>query len=326
VILQVDALSITFPDGGSGGRVSAVEGLSFDVDERETFAIIGESGSGKSVTAMSLVGLAPSTAVASGSVKFRGRELLNLEDREIRKIRGKDIGVVYQDPLSSMNPLWPVGEQIAEVIRAHGLAGRRAAAQRAVELLDSVHIPDPRRVARAYPHEISGGMGQRAMIAMALSCQPSLLIADEPTTALDVTIKAQILELLAELRDEMGLTVIIISHDMSVVAELADRIMVMYAGRIAETGSADQLMQRPRHPYTSALMETATLSEAKWKQPLVSIGGSAPVLAARPSGCAFHPRCPSRGERCAEAIPALATQPGGERVACHYPLASVTEA
>jgi oligopeptide/dipeptide ABC transporter ATP-binding protein len=319
MILSVEDLRIWF--GEPGAELTAVDGLSFAVAEGEFFAVIGESGSGKSLTGMSIAGLAPAAARASGSIRFLGREVLNRPEAELRQLRGREIGIVYQDPLSAMNPVWPVGDQIAEALRAHRLADRPTAARRAVELLERVHIPDPLRVARAYPHEISGGMRQRVMIAMALACGPKLLIADEPTTALDVTIKAQVLELLAELRREMALTVIIITHDMGVVAELADRILVMYAGKAAEIGTADALMGRPSHPYTQALMLSAMMSETAPKRELKAIEGTAPMLNAFPPGCRFHPRCPSAAADCRRDVPALRPY-GSVALACHHPIAT----
>jgi oligopeptide/dipeptide ABC transporter ATP-binding protein len=317
MILSIRDLRIGFRQRDR--ELIAVDGLSFDVAEGETFVIIGESGSGKSLTGMSITGLQPPNAFVSGSILFRNKELLHRPEAELRKIRGREIGMIYQDPLSSINPVWPVGDQIAEALSAHELSRGAAAARRAVELLERVHIPDPKRVARAYPHEISGGMRQRAMIAMALACGPSLLIADEPTTALDVTIKAQIIELLAELRRDMALTVMLITHDMGVVAEIADRILVMYAGRLAEIGDADTIMRTPSHPYTAALMLSAMVSEAAPKQELQAISGSAPQLGAFPPGCRFHPRCPNAEDDCPLEQPPLRAA-GASRFACYHPL------
>ncbi|MFO1055856.1 MAG: ABC transporter ATP-binding protein [Dongiaceae bacterium] len=317
MLLEVSGLRIAFP--GREGELVAVDGLDFAVAEGEIFVIIGESGSGKSLTGMSVVGLTPPTAAARGSIRFKGRELLGRPEPELRRVRGREVGIVYQDPLGAMNPVWPVGEQIAEALVTHRMASRGAAARRAVELLARVHIPDPARVARAYPHEVSGGMRQRAMIAMALACGPSLLIADEPTTALDVTIKAQVLELLQELRKELSLTIVLITHDMGVVAELADRILVMYAGKAAEIGPADAIMQRPSHPYTRALMLSAMIAEAPPKAELGAIRGTAPPLGARPSGCPFHPRCPAAQEDCRAAMPPVRAH-RAVRLACHHPL------
>jgi len=317
MIVSVRDLTIGFR--GDDRDLVAVDRISFDVEEGETFVIIGESGSGKSLTGMSIAGLQPRIAFVSGSILFKNREALNQPDAELRRIRGAEIGLIYQDPLGSLNPVWPVGNQIAETLTAHGLARPAAAMERAIEMLDRVHIPDPARVAAAYPHEISGGMRQRAMIAMALAASPSLLIADEPTTALDVTIKAQILELLAEVKREMSLTVILITHDMGVVAEIADRILVMYAGRIAEIGSADEIMLHPSHPYTAALMTSAMISETPAKQELNAIVGGIPGLDALPSGCRFHPRCPRAKADCVTAEPRR-REFGAVEVACFHPI------
>jgi oligopeptide/dipeptide ABC transporter ATP-binding protein len=323
MILSIRDLAIGFRRDGR--ELVAVDHISFDVGRGETFVIIGESGSGKSLTGMSIAGLQPPSSTVSGSIRFNGRDLVNRPDAELRQIRGRDIGLVYQDPLGSLNPVWPVGDQIAETLTAHGLAGKAEAARRAVEMLERVRIPDPARVARAYPHEISGGMRQRAMIAMALAAGPSLLIADEPTTALDVTIKAQMLDLLAELKRELSLTIILITHDMGVVAEVAERILVMYAGRIAEIGPAEAIMRRPSHPYTAALMASAMISEAERKHDLNAIVGGAPALGAFPPGCRFHPRCPKATGDCRAIEPAL--RPRGEvALACHHPLTAADAA
>jgi oligopeptide/dipeptide ABC transporter ATP-binding protein len=323
VILQVRDLRVGFGDGPR--RRDAVDGVSFDVAEGEFFLVIGESGSGKSLTGGAIVGLNPAGAIVSGSVRFKGRELVGQPERVLRDTRGRDIGIVYQNPLSAMNPVWPIGDQIAEALRVHGQADRRRAAMRAVELLERVHIPDPQRVTRAYPHEISGGMRQRAVIAMALACGPSLLIADEPTTALDVTIKAQVLDLLAELRRDMKLSVMLITHDMGVVAQLADRVLVMYAGRVAEIGPAEEILSRPAHPYTKALMLSGGLSEAPFKAPLQAIPGAAPPLEGRPDGCRFHPRCSRAEGDCRVQTPVL--RPVGATIAaCHHPLTAARAA
>lgn len=317
MILQVRDLRVGFGHGAK--RLDAVDGVSFDIAEGEFFLVIGESGSGKSLTGGAIVGLNPPGATVGGSVRFRGQELIGQPEHRLRQVRGGEIGIVYQNPLSAMNPSWPVGDQVAEALRVHGRADRRRAAIRAVELLERVHIPDPVRVAKAYPHEISGGMRQRAVIAMALACDPALLIADEPTTALDVTIKAQVLDLLAELRRDMKLSVMLITHDMGVVAQLADRVLVMYAGRVAELGPAEQILSAPAHPYTEALMLSGGLSEAPFKAPLQAIPGSAPPLTARPSGCRFNPRCPRAADDCRSALPELRPI-RSTLAACYHPL------
>jgi oligopeptide/dipeptide ABC transporter ATP-binding protein len=313
VILSVRDLRVSF------GPLRAVDGLSFDIDEGEIFVIIGESGSGKSLTGMSVLGLLPPRAAAGGSIRFEDREILGLGEPELRKLRGAKIGVVYQDPLSAMNPVWPVGEQIAETLRSHGVADRRGAARRAVELLERVHMPDPARVARAFPHEISGGMRQRAMIAMALACGPRLLIADEPTTALDVTIKAQVLDLLKELRRDFALTIVLITHDMGVVAEMADRVIVMYAGKIVEHGTVREIFHRPQHPYTWGLLGSIARLDRPKPERLNAIPGSPPSLTRLPAGCAFAERCAFRFDKCAE-VPRLHDRVGnGHLDACHLP-------
>jgi oligopeptide/dipeptide ABC transporter ATP-binding protein len=323
MILSVRDFSTGFRRAGE--NLVAVDAISFDVEQGETFVIIGESGSGKSLTGMSIAGLQPNSAFVSGSIRFKDREMLKQPDAELRKLRGTEIGLIYQDPLSSLNPVWPVGDQIAETLTAHGLASREEARKRAVEMLERVRIPDPHRVASAYPHEISGGMRQRAMIAMALAAGPSLLIADEPTTALDVTIKAQMLELLAELKREMALTIILITHDMGVVAEVADRILVLYAGRIAEIGPADAIMLQPSHPYTAALMTSAMISQTPAKQELNAIVGGAPGLGSFPPGCRFHPRCPRARDDCRTIQPPL-RKFGAVELACHHPIGDLMPA
>ena len=317
ILVAIRDLSVSF--GSSVAPLKAVDGISFEVGAGEFFLIIGESGSGKTLTGGALIGLNPPGARVSGSIGFRDQEIIGQSEKAMRRLRGRHIGIVYQNPLSAMNPSWTIGEQIAEPIVIHRLGSRRHAVARAVELLDRVRIPDPHRVARAYPHELSGGMRQRAMIAMALACQPSLLIADEPTTALDVTIKAQILELLSELRREMALTVILITHDMGVVAELADRILVMYAGKIAEIGPAEAVLSHPTHPYTEALMMSGAIAKMPFKAVLPAIPGAAPAIGARAAGCRFSNRCPRTESDCHAAEPILRPV-GSAASACFHPL------
>lgn len=318
-MLRVRDLTVSFPS--ATGSLEAVRGISFDVRQGETFAIIGESGSGKSLTAMSIVGLTPDAASVSGSIELDGKQLFGLSDTDLSKVRGQLIGVVYQDPISALNPVQRIGGQIAEALEVHGLANRKTAWLKAVDLMGKMHIPDPKRVARAYPHQISGGMRQRAVFAMALACDPRLLIADEPTTALDVTIKAQVLELMKELQRELLLTTLLITHDMGVVAEIADTILVMYAGKIAEIGPASQILSEPRHPYTEALLQSAQIAETPPQSLLPSVTGAPPTLAERMSGCPFHPRCSHASARCELVAPELQTR--DERAsACHYPIQS----
>jgi oligopeptide/dipeptide ABC transporter ATP-binding protein len=303
------------------GVVHAVDGVSFAVDRGDVFAIVGESGSGKSVTAMSILGLQPTLQVREGAILWKGRDLLHVNEEERRKIRGKEIAMIFQDPLTALNPVHTVGRQIGEMARIHDGLGRRAAFDRAVEMLDLVGIPQPRERARMYPHEFSGGMRQRAMIAMALTCRPDLLIADEPTTALDVTVQAQILELLVELKDEIDSAIILITHDLGVVAGLADRVMVMYAGRVAEEATTREVFYQPHHPYTLGLLASLPRPDDLGEAPLVPIAGSPPSLIHVPAGCAFHPRC--RFARapgvCVDAVPELRITGGDDHLAaCHF--------
>ncbi|HWH32191.1 MAG TPA: ABC transporter ATP-binding protein [Egibacteraceae bacterium] len=320
-VLSVRDLVVEFatPDG----VVHAVAGMDYDLYPGETLAIVGESGSGKSVSAMALLGLVPQPPgrIASGSARLRGRELLGLRGRELRQIRGREIAMVFQDPMTSLNPVLRIGEQIAEALAVHdpgGSAGERA--RRVVELLELVGVPDARERAAQYPHEYSGGMRQRAMIAMAMANRPAILVADEPTTALDVTIQAQVLDVLRAAQKETEAATILITHDLGVVAELADRVAVMYAGRIVEMADAETLFARPRHPYTLGLL--ASLPRLDRDQERLSpIPGQPPSLIDVPSGCPFHPRCRlSRGrERCRTELPPLyATDLPGQQAACHF--------
>ena len=319
-LLEIEDLVVQFET--HAGIVRAVDGVSYSLRAGETLAIVGESGCGKSVTAMSILRLIESQGgrIVSGSIRFAGRELLELGEPEMRKVRGNDISMIFQEPMTSLNPVYTVGEQIAEVIRLHrGLADREAHRE-TIGLLELVGIPDPERRVDEYPHQLSGGMRQRVMIAMALSCDPKLLIADEPTTALDVTIQAQILELLRELQARLGMAVLLITHDLGVVAAMAHRVAVMYAGGIVETADVFDLFEHPRHPYTVGLLESLPkLDQEKTK--LRPIEGNVPDALALPSGCRFHPRCPFRFEPCDKKLPALELFPatGQEhRAACYY--------
>jgi peptide/nickel transport system ATP-binding protein/oligopeptide transport system ATP-binding protein len=303
-LLSVQDLRVGFAT--EGGRVQAVDGVSFDLAPGEVLAIVGESGSGKSVTAQTIIGLthSPNSRI-EGSVRLRGDELLGAGEGELRRIRGEQVGMVFQDPMTSFNPVYRVGNQIVEAIRAHRPGVSKGEAhERAVDLLDSVGIPDAARRAGDYPHEFSGGMRQRAMIAMALALEPEVLIADEPTTALDVTVQAQILALLEQLNRERGLATILITHDLGVVAEVADRVLVMYAGRVVEQGTLDEIFYDPQHPYTWGLLGSLTRLDRPPTKRLPQIGGAPPSLLDLPQGCSFRPRCPYAFDRCEE-LPAL---------------------
>jgi peptide/nickel transport system ATP-binding protein len=282
------------------GLLQAVDGVSFDLGAGEVLAIVGESGSGKSVTAQTIMGLTRShNASIEGSIRLRDMEVVDAGDAELRKVRGESIGMVFQDPMTSFNPVYRIGAQIVEAIRAHrGEVGKAEARGQAIALLDSVGIPDAERRVDDYPHEFSGGMRQRAMIAMALALAPEVLIADEPTTALDVTIQAQILALLGGLNRTRGLATILITHDLGVVAEVADRVLVMYAGRVVEQGSLDDIFYDPQHPYTWGLLGSLTRIDRPRPHRLPQIRGAPPSLLAPPQGCAFRPRCPHRFDRC----------------------------
>jgi peptide/nickel transport system ATP-binding protein len=303
----------------SRGVVLAANDVSFDVGPGETVGLVGESGSGKSVTCRSILRLVPAPGeVVSGSIRFDGRELLGLSAREMSSLRGKEISMIFQDPMASLNPVFTVGEQIAEPLRIHRSLGRRAARAEAVQLLDRVGIPAARERVNAYPHEFSGGMRQRAMIAIAISCKPKLLLADEPTTALDVTIQDQILSLLLSLQQEEGMAMLLVSHDLGVIAQTCDRVAVMYAGFVIEQATARQLFARPRHPYTSALMRA--LPEAGLgKERLTSIPGQPPDLNDLPSGCPFAPRCDYRRSACGEvSMQLVVVDRQGHQSACPF--------
>jgi peptide/nickel transport system ATP-binding protein len=316
-LLEVEDLRVHFET--EDGLVRAVDGISYTVDRGETLGIVGESGSGKSVSSLTVMGLTRArNAHISGSVRFNGKDLLGAPDEELRAIRGDDIAMIFQDPLSSLHPFYKVGGQIVEAIRAHRDVSKAQARDRAIEMLDLVGIPEPRRRADSYPHEFSGGMRQRAMIAMALANDPKLLIADEPTTALDVTVQAQILELIERLQREFDTAVVIITHDLGVVAEMADAIAVMYAGRVVEQGSADTIFAAPEHPYTWGLLSSIPRLDSPRGDQLVPIGGRPPSLINLPSGCSFHPRCPYVKEAHTRIDPVLDAVDGraDHRVAC----------
>ena len=282
--------------------MSAVNDVSFEIHAGETLGIVGESGSGKSVTALSIMRLVqPPGRIAGGRLVFKGRDLLTLDDREMQRVRGAGISLIFQEPATALNPVFRVGDQIAETLLVHRRATRREARTRAIELLRAVRITDPDARVRDYPHQLSGGMRQRVLIAMALACQPSLVIADEPTTALDVTIQAQILDLLREMKSALNLSLLLITHDLGVIAETADRVAVMYAGRIVETGPVREIFRRPGHPYTRALL--ASMPGGQPGQRLRAIVGSVPLLDDLPPGCAFNPRCPDRFDPCTTAPP-----------------------
>jgi peptide/nickel transport system ATP-binding protein len=311
-LLEVTDLTVSFPT--SDGIVHAVRGVSFGVDSGQTLGIVGESGSGKSVAALTVLGLTRGADV-SGRVEFRGRNLLALPERELRAVRGADIAMVFQDPLSSLHPHYRVGWQIAEMICAHWPVDRRAARRRAVDLLGLVGIPHPQRRVDDYPHEFSGGMRQRVMIAMALALDPAVLIADEPTTALDATVQAQVLDLLRGLQADLGTALVLISHDLGVVAEMADEVMVMYAGAVVEVADRRTAYYRSHHPYTLGLLASAPASAALAADPhrrLRPIPGSPPSLITLPRGCPFHPRCPYAMQICRRDEPPLRPVVGGQ--------------
>jgi peptide/nickel transport system ATP-binding protein len=320
-LLEVSDLSVHFDT--EDGLVRAVDGISYTVDRGQALGIVGESGSGKSVSSMTVMGLTRArNARISGAIRFDGMDLLGASDEEMRKVRGGPIAMIFQDPLSSLHPFYKIGDQLVEARRSHTGDSKAQARDRAVEMLGLVGIPDPRRRMDSYPHEFSGGMRQRVMIAMALINDPKLLIADEPTTALDVTVQAQILELIQRLQRELDTAVVMITHDLGVVAEMAEEIAVMYAGRIVEMGSSDTIFSAPEHPYTWGLLKSIPRLDTPRDQELVPIFGRPPSLINRPSGCAFHPRCPYVRESHKKIEPGL--EPSGSadpshRVACLLP-------
>ncbi|HEY3181504.1 MAG TPA: ABC transporter ATP-binding protein [Gaiellaceae bacterium] len=312
-VLAVHGLRVSLPT--AEGRVAVVDGVDYHVEPGEVFGVAGESGSGKTMSMLALLGLLPAGAAVEGRAEFAGRDLLRLPRRKLRDVSGRDVAMVFQDPLTSLHPMLSVGRQLTEHVRRHLGLSRRDAARRAVELLEDVRIPAPQSALRAYPHQFSGGMRQRIAIAVALACRPSLLIADEPTTALDVTVQAGILRLLDRLRREGGLSVVLITHDLGVLSSIADRVSIFYAGRVVESGEREDVLQRPRHPYTRALLDALPHPEAPADTPLVAIRGTPPSPARVPPGCAFHPRCPYAIESCTTDVPPLLAV-NGRRFAC----------
>jgi oligopeptide transport system ATP-binding protein len=300
------------------GIVKAVNGVSYTLNEGEALGLVGESGCGKSVSAMSLMRLIPTPPgrIVEGEVIFDGKDLLKLNDEGIRRVRGNDIAMIFQDPMTSLNPVLTVGRQIGEALELHKGMNRDQARKRTIELLELVGIPAARSRVDDYPHQFSGGMRQRVMIAMALSCDPKLLIADEPTTALDVTIQAQILDLIAQLRKDLGMAVIMITHDLGVVAGVADKINVMYAGYIVESAPAEELFAKPRHPYTLGLLRSIPRIDEPRKEKLIPIEGLPPDLIDAPQGCPFVPRCTYKVDRCVEENPSLEPFEAGHNIAC----------
>ena len=317
-LLEVSDLHVTFRT--RGGHVFAVQGISFTVEPGQTLAIIGESGSGKTVSAQAVMGILPRAARVSGSIRFKGDEVVGRSEHELRDYRGRCVAMVFQNPERSLNPTMRIGTQIAEAVRVHRRVSKAQARDRAVELLRLVRMPLPERRCTEYPHQLSGGMRQRVMIAIALACRPRLLIADEATTALDVTTQAQIMELLLELQAELGMALMLISHDLGLAACYADDVIVMYAGRIVEQASALRLFSRVRMPYTQALLEAIPRLERPAHSPLPVIGGRPPDLSALPAGCSFAPRCRRAADDCRAAEPPLAEHEPGHRWACWHPV------
>jgi peptide/nickel transport system ATP-binding protein len=316
-LLEVDDLSVRFDS--DEGAVHAVDRVSFSLDAGEVLAMVGESGCGKSVTAMSVLRLLPRSARLSGAARFEGRDLLTADEPALRKVRGREISFVFQEPMTSLNPVFTVGRQVGEVLRHHLGLGRAEARDRALELLELVGIPAPARRIDEYPHQLSGGMRQRVMIAMAVACSPKVLIADEPTTALDVTIQAGILDLMRDIRERLGTAIILITHDLGVVADVADRVMVMYAGRKVEEAPARELFADPQHPYTTGLLAALPRSGRRSvDEPLQEIPGVVPSLAQLPDACAFAPRCPRADEECMK-VPRLEPVGPRHRAACFHP-------
>jgi oligopeptide/dipeptide ABC transporter ATP-binding protein len=306
--------------------VAAVDGISFDMDAGETLGIVGESGSGKSMTALSILNLVPEPGkITGGKILFKNRDVVTMTSGELLEYRGGDVAMIFQDPMTSLNPVLRVGFQIEEAMRAHSRFDKKQARERVVPLLERVRIPSPRQRARDYPHQFSGGMRQRAMIAMGLSNEPSLLIADEPTTALDVTVQAQILELLKDLNRELGTAIILISHNVAVISSLCTRVMVMYAGRIVEEGPTRQVFDHPQHPYTWSLLRSVPRVDERRHERLVSIQGMPPDLSRLPTGCTFHPRCEFKVDRCTKEEPPLEEVGPAQEARCWVLMKNVSQ-
>ncbi len=318
-LIQVKNLQVSFftPEG----EVRAIDGVSFEIGAGKTLGLVGESGCGKSVTSLSIMRLIPSPPgkIVGGEVLYRGRDLLKLNNEEMRKIRGNEISMIFQEPMTSLNPVFTVGNQVGEAIKLHQGLGKRETREKTIEMLRLVKIADPESRVDSYPHQLSGGMRQRVMIAMALSCNPSLLIADEPTTALDVTIQAQILELMKELQQKIGMALLLITHDLGVVAEQADDVAIMYAGKVVERSSARAIFNRPFHPYTVGLLNSLPGAAGQKKKRLDAIPGVVPSPLALPGGCRFRDRCPKAVDACAQSEPQLVAREAGHTVACYFP-------
>lgn len=316
-LLEIQDLHVHF--NTSDGVVQAINGASLSLSAGEIVGLVGESGSGKSVTAMSVLGLVPQPPAfyPGGKILWKGTDLLTTHPRELREIRGSEISMIFQDPMTSLNPVYTIGHQISEMIRVHDRVSAKVAKQRSIEMLELVGVPNPHQRVDDYPHQFSGGMRQRAMIAMALSCKPELLIADEPTTALDVTIQAQVLEILEKSARELNAAVLLITHDLGVVAGLCDRVAVMYGGRIVEEAPVDDLFEKPLMPYTWGLMKSIPQMNEFSNQPLYTIPGSPPVMSRPPKGCAFAPRCEFAQDACSASVPDLSSYSSHRKVRCH---------
>jgi oligopeptide/dipeptide ABC transporter ATP-binding protein len=316
-LLEIDGLVTAFAT--DDGDVAAVDGVSLAIDSGQTLGLVGESGCGKTMTALSILRLLPRDArIAAGSIRFAGADLVRASDANLRRVRGREIAMIFQEPMASLNPVFTVGDQVGEPLRVHEGLSRAEARRRAIDLLETVEIPVAAERIDAYPHELSGGMRQRVMIAMALACRPKLLIADEPTTALDVTIQAQILDLLGSLQERFGMAMLLVTHDLGIVAERADIAAVMYAGRIVEHGPVGPLFTTPRHPYTRGLLRSLPHAGTRSVHPLPAIPGIVPDLASRPSGCGFRDRCGQATADCARLVPPLRTVGPGHTSACLY--------